>query len=60
MNMWAMRVVPGYDADTAESVTLADGTWSLTLADDLFTMAQTVADFKYVAGKKTRKSGLAL
>lgn len=57
MNLWAMRVVPGYDANTAESVTLADGSWSLTLADDLFTMAQTVADFKYTKGKKTRKSG---
>ena len=57
MNLWAMRVVPGYDANTAESITLADGTWTLNLADDLFTMAQTVADFKYTAGKKTRKQG---
>ena len=57
MSLWAMRVVPGYGADAADSVTLSDGTWTLTLADDLWSMAQTVADFKYAKGKKTRKSG---
>lgn len=57
MSLWAMRVVPGPGAGTAESITLADGSWTLTLADDLFTMAQTVADFRYTAGKKTRTNG---
>ena len=57
MNLWAMRVGPGYNADAAETVTMSDGSWTLELADDLWTMAQTVADFKYTSGKKTRKSG---
>jgi hypothetical protein len=57
MNLWAMRVTPGDTANTAETVTLADGSWTLNLTDDLWTMAQTVADFKYAAGKKTRKQG---
>jgi hypothetical protein len=57
MNLWAMRVGPGYSANTGESVTLADGSWTLSLADDLWSMAQTVADFKYTAGKKTRSRG---
>ena len=57
MNLWAMRVSPGDTSSAAETITLADGSWSLNLADDLWTMAQSVADFKYTAGKKTRKQG---
>ena len=57
MNMWAMRVGPGYNSDVGESISLADGSWTLNLADDLWTLAQTVADFKYSAGKKVRKNG---
>jgi hypothetical protein len=56
-NLWAMRVSPGYDSGTAETVTLADGSWAMNLTDDLWTLAQTVADFKYTAGKKVRKNG---
>ena len=56
-NIWAMRVTPGYDSGTAETVTLSDGSWTLNLADDLWGLAQTVADFKYTKGAKTRKSG---
>jgi hypothetical protein len=56
-SMWAMRVTPGFDSGTAETVTLSDGSWVLTLTDDLWTLAQTVADFKYTSGKKTRKNG---
>ena len=57
MNLWAMRVTPGFGSDIAESISLADGSWTLTLTDDLWTIAQSVADFKYVAGKKIRKKG---
>lgn len=56
-NLWAMRVTPGYNTGTAETVTLSDGSWTLNLTDDLWTLAQTVADFKYTAGKKSRKHG---
>lgn len=56
-NLWVMRVVPGYNEDTAESTTLSDGSWVLTLADDLWSLAQTVADFKYTKGKKIRPHG---
>lgn len=56
-NIWAMRVVPGYDSGVSETVTLSDGSWTLNLADDLWAMAQTVADFKYTKGKVTRKNG---
>jgi hypothetical protein len=56
-NVWAMRVGPGYDTGTADTVTLSDGTWSLNLTDDLWTLAQSVADFKYTAGKTSRKQG---
>lgn len=56
-NVWAMRVVPGYDTTASETVTLSDGTWTLNLADDLWQMAQTVADFKYTAGKTMHKNG---
>jgi hypothetical protein len=52
-----MRVVPGYNDDTAESVTLSDGSWTLTLADDLWNIAQNVADYKYTKGKKIRPHG---
>ena len=55
-NLWVMRVVPGYNEDTAESTTLSDGSWVLTLADDLWSLAQTVADFKYTKGKKIRRT----
>ena len=57
LNLWAMRVTPGFDSDVAESISLADGSWTLTLTDDLWSIAQSVADFKYVAGKKIRKKG---
>lgn len=56
-NVWAMRVNPGYDSGTAETVTLSDGSWTWNLTDDLWTLAQTVADFKYTAGKVSRKHG---
>jgi hypothetical protein len=56
-NLWVMRVVPGYNQDTAEAVTLSDGSWTLTLADDLWLLAQNVADFKYTKGKKIRPHG---
>jgi hypothetical protein len=56
-NVWAMRVGPGYDSGVADTVTLSDGSWNLNLTDDLWTLAQTVADFKYTAGKTSRKQG---
>lgn len=56
-NIWAMRIVPGYDSGIAETITLSDGSWTLNLADDLWSMAQTVADFKYTKGKTIRKNG---
>jgi hypothetical protein len=57
MNLWVMRVVPGYDQNVAEQVTLSDGSWTLTLADELWTIAQNVADYKYTKGKKIRPHG---
>jgi hypothetical protein len=56
-NIWAMRVGPGYDTGIAETVTLSSGSDTLNLADDLWTLAQTVADFKYTKGKVSRKNG---
>jgi len=56
-NIWAMRVVPGYNSDQAESITMSDGSWTLMLADDLWQAAQTVADFQFSKGKKTRTQG---
>jgi hypothetical protein len=56
-NLWVMRVVPGYNANTAEQVTLSDGSWTLTLADELWNIAQNVADYKYTKGKKIRPNG---
>ena len=56
-NVWAMRVNPGFDSGTAETVTLSDGSWNWNLTDDLWTLAQSVADFKYTAGKVSRKQG---
>lgn len=56
-SLWAMRVQPTADAGEAESVTLADGTWSLQLADDLVKASETVDDFKFTKGKKVKTRG---
>lgn len=56
-SIWAMRVTPGYGSSTSESISLASGDWTLNLTDDLWTIAQTVADFKYTKGKVIRKNG---
>jgi hypothetical protein len=56
-SLWAMRVVPGDNSTVAEQVELSDGAWTLTLADDLWLIGQSVADFKFVKGKKVRKQG---
>ena len=56
-SIWAMRVVPGDDATVAEQIEVSDGTWTLTLADDLWLLAQSTADFKFIKGKKIRTKG---
>lgn len=54
--LWAMRVTPGQGTQ-AEQMTMSDGEWLLTLADDLTFLDQSVDDFKFTKGKKTRKKG---
>jgi len=56
-NVWAMRVVPGWDTGVADQINLSDGAWTLNLADDLWTLAQSVADFNYTKRKKVRPNG---
>jgi hypothetical protein len=56
-SIWAMRVTPGYNSNTSESLSLASGDWTLNLTDDLWTLAQSVDDFKFTKGKVTRKNG---
>lgn len=54
--LWAMRVTPGQGTQ-AEQVTVSDGEWALTLADDLTLLGESVDDFKFTKGKTTRKKG---
>lgn len=56
-NVWAMRVQPGPDNTVSETIEMSDGAWTLNLADDLWTLGQTVADFKYTKGKTIHKNG---
>lgn len=54
--VWAMRVAPGQNG-AAEEVDLSDGSWTLQLADDLYTVGLSQQDWKFTKGKTTRKQG---
>lgn len=55
--LWAMRVMPTDSSTGAEQVTLADGTWTLSLADGIQLANQTIDDFLVIKGKQTHTKG---
>jgi hypothetical protein len=55
--LWALTVANSGQGESAESVELQDGSWTLQLADPLTTLRTIQADFKFTKGKRTRKRG---
>lgn len=54
--LWVMRVSPG-DSGDAQSLEMADGAWTLTLADDLVLVGRSLDDFTFKKGKKNKPTG---